>query len=121
MACGGYFLETHGTLFHGKRVPAERIMYVVASLAEGLGIRAVARAFEVDPNTVLHWLIEAADHVAAFSQYFLHDIRVTQVQRDELFALLSPPVCGGGRPARHHAAQTRGGLTPVAGLVSRVL
>jgi len=34
-----------------KRVPVERIVYVVASLAEGLGIRAVARVFAVDPNT----------------------------------------------------------------------
>ena len=30
-----------------------------------------------------------AEHAAAFSQYFLHDVRVTQVQLDELFALLS--------------------------------
>jgi len=58
-------------------------------LAEGLGIRAVARVCEVDPNTVLQWLIEAAAHLQAFSQYFLHDVRVTQVQLDELFALLS--------------------------------
>jgi IS1 family transposase len=49
----------------------------------------VARVFEVDPNTVLAWLVEVAEHAAAFSQYFLHDIRVTQVQLDELFALLS--------------------------------
>jgi IS1 family transposase len=54
-----------------------------------LGIRAVARVFEVDPNTVLQWLVEAAEHLQAFSQYFLHDMRVTQVQLDELFALLS--------------------------------
>jgi IS1 family transposase len=64
-------------------------------VAEGLGIRAVARVFAVDPNTVLHWLTEAADHAAAFSQYFLHDVRVTQVQLDELFALVSA-VKGGG-------------------------
>ena len=56
---------------------------------QGLGIRAVARVFEVDPNTVLAWLIEVADHATAFSRYFLHDVRVTQVQLDELFALLS--------------------------------
>jgi IS1 family transposase len=63
-------------------------------LAEGLGSRAVARVFEVDPNTVLHWLVAAADHLQAFSQYFLHDVRVTQVQLDELFALLSAVKAG---------------------------
>jgi hypothetical protein len=61
----------------------------IGALAEGLGSRAVARVFEVDPNTVLTWLVDVADHAVAFSQYFLHDVRVTQVQLDELFALLS--------------------------------
>ena len=88
-ACDGYFLETHGTLFHGKRVTPDLLVWAVGALAEGLGIRAVARVFEVDPNTVLHWLVEAADHLKVFSQYFLHDVRVTQVQLDELYALLS--------------------------------
>jgi transposase-like protein len=89
VACGVYFLETHGTPLHGKRGPAERFVRVVASLAEGLGIRAVARVLEVDPNTVLAWLIEAEDHLEAFSHSRLHDVQVRQVQLDELYALLS--------------------------------
>src|SRR5207302_1521713 len=88
-AVGGYFQETHGTPLHGKRVAPDLLVWAVGALAEGLGIRAVARVFEVDPNTVLQWLVEVADHLKAFSQYFLHDVRVTQVQLDELFALLS--------------------------------
>src|SRR5437762_1493505 len=88
-ACAGYFLETHGTPVHGTRVAPERLVWAVGALAEGLGIRAVARVFEVDPNTVLAWLVEVAEHATAFSQYFVHDVRVTQVQLDELFALLS--------------------------------
>src|SRR6266446_2673941 len=73
-------LETHGTPGHGKRVPLDRLVWAVGALAEGVGIRAVARVFEVDPNTVLQWLVEAAAHRRTFSPYFLHDIRVTQVQ-----------------------------------------
>jgi hypothetical protein len=45
--------------------------------------------FETNPNTVLGWLVEAADHLEAFSHHFLHDLDVEQVQIDELFALLS--------------------------------
>ena len=89
VACDGYFQETQGTPLHGKRVAPEKLVWAVGALAEGLGMRAVARVFEVDPNTVLAWLVEVADHAAAFSRYFLYDIRVTQVQLDELFALLS--------------------------------
>jgi len=44
------------------------LVWAVGALAEGLGIRAVARVFEVDPNTVLQWLVEVADHATAFSE-----------------------------------------------------
>jgi IS1 family transposase len=89
VVCRGYFLETLGTIFHGKRASIELIVRVIACLAEGLGIRGTARVFEVDPNTVLHWLVEAAEQLRAFSRHVLHDVRVRQVQLDELFALLS--------------------------------
>lgn len=88
-SCKTYFLETQGTSLHGKRVPPEVLVWVVGAVAEGLGIRAVARVFAVAPNTVLQWLIEVADQATAFSRHFLHDVQGTQVQLDELFALLS--------------------------------
>jgi transposase-like protein len=87
--CQGYFLETHGTIFHGKRVAVELLVRLMACLAEGLGIRGTARVFEIDPNTVLSWLVEAAEHLRAFTQYFLRDLHLTQVQLDELYAVLS--------------------------------
>ena len=87
-ACHGYFLETHGTLFHGKRGSVELIVRVLACLAEGLGIRGTARAFEVDSNTVLGWLVEATEQLKAFSAYFLCAVHVRQVQLDELYAVL---------------------------------
>jgi IS1 family transposase len=94
VVCRHYFLETLGTIFHGKRAAVELIVHVIACLAEGLGIRGTARVFEVDPNTVLQWLVEAADQLRAFSRHFLHDVRVGQVQLDELFALLSAVKAG---------------------------
>jgi IS1 family transposase len=87
--CHTYFQETHGTPLQGKRVSPQMLVWAIAAVAEGLGIRAVARVFEVDPNTVLQWLVEAAEHLKIFSQYFLHDVHVTQVQLDELYAKLS--------------------------------
>src|SRR5688572_14080440 len=84
LGCHGYFWETHGTPFHAKHVAPDKLVWALAALAEGLGIRAVARVFEADPNTVLGWLVEAADHLEAFSRYFLYDVDVEQVQMDEL-------------------------------------
>jgi hypothetical protein len=89
IVCRGYFLETLGTIFHGKRSSPDLIVRVISCLAEGLGIRGTARVFEVDPNTVLQWLVEAADQLRAFSHYFLHDLQLRQVQLDELYAVLS--------------------------------
>jgi IS1 family transposase len=88
LGCNGYFPEHHGTLFHGKQAEVERIVRVLTCLAEGLGIRATARVFEVDANTVLHWLVEAAEQLTAFSAYFLCDLHVQQLQLDELYAVL---------------------------------
>src|SRR5256884_5184490 len=87
-SCGSYFLETHGTLFHGKQAAVELIVRALACLAEGFGIRAAARVFEADASTVLHWLVEAAEHLRAFSAYFLCEVHVNQVQLDELYAVL---------------------------------
>ena len=81
-------METHGTLFHGKRVAVELIVRVLACLAEGLGIRATARVFEVAPNTVLPWLVEAAEQLQAFSASFLCAVHVRQLQLDEWYAVL---------------------------------
>ena len=88
-ACKGYFPEHHGTIFHGKQVAVELIVRALTCLAEGLGIRATARVFEVAPNTVLHWLVEAAEQLQAFTSYFLCEVHVQQVQLDELYAVLS--------------------------------
>jgi IS1 family transposase len=87
-SCKGYFLETHGTIFHGKHAEVERIVRVLACLAEGLGIRATARVFEIDANTVLHWLVEAAEQLRAFAAYFLCNLHLEQLQLDELYAVL---------------------------------
>jgi hypothetical protein len=87
-ACDGYFLETHGTIFHGKQAAVELIVRVLACLAEGLGIRATARVFEVAPTTVLQWLVEAAEQLRAFSAYFLCNLHLEQLQLDELYTVL---------------------------------
>ena len=63
-------------------------MRVLACLAEGLGLRATARVFEVAPNTVLQWLVEVAEQLKAFTNYWLCNMHVKQLQLDELYAVL---------------------------------
>ena len=93
-SCDGYFPEHHGTIFHGKQAAVELIVHVLACLAEGLGIRATARVFGVDANTVLPWLMEAAEQLRAFSAYCLCEVHVEQLQLDELYAVLRDLTAG---------------------------
>src|SRR5207244_922303 len=76
-------------VFQRNCCSVDLIVRVIACLAEGLGIRGTARVFEVEANTVLEWLFEAAEQLLASSRHVLHDVRVRPVQLDELFALLS--------------------------------
>jgi hypothetical protein len=87
-ACDGYLPEHHGPIFHGQQAAVERIVHVLACLAEGLGLRATARVCEVDPNTVLQWLVEGAEQRHAFTSYCLCEVHVHQVQLDALSAVL---------------------------------
>ena len=86
--CGTYFMETKGTIFYRNHTPTDTIWQAVKALAEGLDIRATARVFEVEPDTVQHWLEQASKHMETVSRYMLYDLHLTQVQVDELWALM---------------------------------
>jgi hypothetical protein len=99
VVCRRSFLETLGPLLYGKRTSVERIVRVLACWAAGLGIRGTARGFEVDPNPVLQWRVEAAEQLQALSRHVRHDGRVRQVQVDALCALRSAVKAGAGSEA----------------------
>ena len=86
--CGSYFMETVNTIFYCKKSPPDLIWKVLKALAEGLGIRATARVFDLHPNTVDSWLRQAAGHMRAVTYYLMQNLEVSQVQLDELWALL---------------------------------
>jgi IS1 family transposase/transposase-like protein len=89
VVCGKHFQETIGTIFYGSSVAAEDIMRAIALLSEGVSPRKIARVFKVDKDTVLSWLVEAAKHSETVIGYMVHNLELTQVQMDELYALLS--------------------------------
>jgi len=88
VVCSKYFMETTGTIFYRSRTPPERIWMALSAMAEGLDIRGTARVFEVKPDDVQHWLERAAKHMETASRYLLHELHLTQVQVDELWALM---------------------------------
>lgn len=86
--CGKYFMETTGTIFYRSPLLPDDLCRIIKALAEGMDIQATARVFEVDPNTVKTCLVKAAKHMDAVSSYLIHDLNLTQVQVDELWALV---------------------------------
>jgi IS1 family transposase/transposase-like protein len=86
--CSAYFMETTGTIFFRSPLLPETLCRIVQGLAEGWNLHSIARVFEVDPNTVKACLIRAAEHMDAVSNYLIHNLHLTQVQVDELWALV---------------------------------
>jgi len=118
VVCRKHFMETTGTIFYRKRVPAETIWQALKALAEGLNIRATARVFELDPNTIETWLRQAAKHMEAVSHYLIHDLHLSQVQVDELWALLGQRDTDGESPQKRRAVRWAwAGIDPVSKLM----
>lgn len=86
--CGRYFAESTGTIFYGSPLAPEVLSRIIKALAEGVNLQATARIFEVAPTTVKTCLVKGAEHMEAVSHYFIHDLYLTQVQVDELWALV---------------------------------
>lgn len=86
--CGGYFMETSGTIFYRSSLPPETLGRIIKGLAEGWQLHSIARVFEVEPDTVQSCLVKAAAHMDAVSNYLIHDLHLSQVQVDELWALV---------------------------------
>jgi IS1 family transposase len=116
--CSKYFAESTGTLFYRSPLAPELLSRIIKALAEGVSLQATARIFEVDPNTVKAGLVKAAEHMEAVSHYLIHDLRLTQVQVDELWALVQagdPPQAASLH--RHAHAWVWAAIDPVSKLL----
>lgn len=86
--CKTRFSETQGTVFFGLKTPQETVYRALKALAEGVGIRATARIFDVDVDTVLRWLRRAGQHSEKVSAYLMRNLQVEQAQLDELWTFV---------------------------------
>ena len=86
--CKRSFSETAGTPFSGLKTPMRTVCIALNELAEGLGVRAVARIHGVEPDTVLDWLRKAGQHCEAVSAYMMQELELSQVQLDELWTFV---------------------------------
>ena len=54
--CDNYFSETKNRPIEGLRTPLSRIIRILDSLNEGMGINATCRVFNVSKNSIYRWM-----------------------------------------------------------------
>ncbi|MFQ5791832.1 MAG: IS1 family transposase, partial [Acidobacteriota bacterium] len=87
-ACGKAFSSRTGTAFFGLRTRKRTILLGLRLLAEGVGLRGTARVLEIKLDTVRGWLAMAAQQCDHVSQLLLRELKLSQVQVDELWTFV---------------------------------
>jgi transposase-like protein len=83
--CGKAFSSRSGTAFFDLRTPKKKVLMGLKLLAEGLGLRGTSRVLETKLDTARRWLAVAALHCEQVSDILLRDLKLSQVQVDELW------------------------------------
>jgi len=86
--CGQRFSGRHASVFAGFHTDEQTIYRVLKALAEGTGLRACARIFDIDKNTVGRILEQAARHCQKVSEQLIKDYHLDECQLDELWSFV---------------------------------
>jgi transposase-like protein len=73
LKCRREFSSRHTSVFSGFHTDEQTIYRVLKALAEGNGMRACARIFGIDKNTVALILETAAGHCQQVSEHLIQD------------------------------------------------
>jgi IS1 family transposase len=75
--------------FYGiKKRNHKMFVQIIRALVEGNGIRGTARIFNVDKNTVLHYLKKAAYQCRSVTNYYIRNLYVEELQLDEMWGFV---------------------------------
>ena len=84
--CGQTFTATKGTIFYRRRTGADEILETLAFLAEGVRISTLSRVKGHKEDTILDWLKEAGQHVAAIEAILLANYQLERGQLDAMWS-----------------------------------
>lgn len=104
--CGHVFNSRARTPFRWLHTPRRKVLLALRLLVKGLSLRGTAEVLEVKLDTVRHWLRRAAQHSEAVSRMLVTELKLSQVQVDELWTFVKKnttiPLGGqpGGPPRR---------------------
>lgn len=78
----------HGTALQRTHLGEALFTSIAVSLAEGVGVRSIARIFAVDKKTVLKVLVRAAEHVERVTRSLVRELSVHECQLDEMWSFV---------------------------------
>lgn len=101
-ACRRVFNSRARTPFRWLHTPQHKVLMALKLLVKGLSLRGTAEVLGVKLDTVRNWLRKAAQHSAAVNQMLVRDLRLSQVQVDELWTFVkkNTKIPLGGQPHR---------------------
>jgi|GEM_PF-4864911 transposase-like protein len=86
LRCGGTYSESQP--LDGVRIESDKAAMVVNMLAEGVGIRAIARLAELNKKTVLRILETAGRHCEQIMEEKVRGLHVNEIEIDEAYAFV---------------------------------
>jgi transposase-like protein len=86
--CHRTFSETRETPLFKSMLPLRKWELVLRALADGNGIRATSRIAKVTTGTVTRVLEKAGQHAREFNDFMLRDLKLSQVQVDEIWTFV---------------------------------
>ncbi len=86
--CGQRFSARHDSVFSGFHTDEDTLYRVLKALCEGNGLRATARIFDLDKNTVGRILEQAAEHCQKVSEELIKHYHMDECQLDELWSFV---------------------------------
>ena len=88
LKCSREFSSRHTSVFSGFHTDEETIYRVLKALAEGNGLRACARIFDIDTKTIALILETAARHCKQVSEHLIKNYHMDECQLDELWSFV---------------------------------
>ena len=83
--CERVFVANKGTVFYGRHHSPKEILECLAMLAERNSLAAIHRIKGIKEETVMDWLLEAANHVEEIEAILLTNYHLTRVQLDAMW------------------------------------
>ena len=83
--CGKVFVKNKGTVLYGLHHDQEEVLECFAMLAERNSLAAIHRIKGIKEETVVDWLLKAANHVEEIEALLLANHHLTRVQLDAMW------------------------------------